>query len=83
MKKIFSILVIALILTGCDLGKVDTEGMNDNCKAFYACMYLNQNNPDKSVCSSLANGCKSANDFSMCMKAEGIDFKDCLLLHKK
>lgn len=82
---IFSLLVF--FLTGCDLKEQSVEGYEPSCKVFLTCMFYNQNNPDKSVCLSLADGCKSANDFNACLnpvlKENKMDLRDCLLLMRK
>jgi len=86
MKKLLliSIMLCSIISISCDkLAKPDMEGYADSCKVFLNCMYLNQKNPDKTICLGLADGCKQANDFILCANSDKVDFKDCLLLLKK
>ena len=88
MKKfkyvIFICIISAIFYTGCqDVKSVDVSNYEPSCQVFLKCMYLNQKNPDKSVCMSLADGCKSANDFAACQKNTKMDFRDCLLLMRK
>ena len=86
LSMLFAVAFIVM-LCGCDLKEQDTTGFEPSCQVFIKCLYLNQNNPDKSVCLSLADGCKSANDFKACLdpilKDNKMDFKDCLLLMRK
>jgi hypothetical protein len=63
--------------------KPDTAGLTENCRMFLECMYLNQTNLDKSVCSIFATGCKGANDYIMCSESKALDIRDCLLTLKK
>jgi hypothetical protein len=81
------LLLLIMLFTGCDLKDQDTTGYEPSCQVFIKCLYLNQNNPDKSVCLSLADGCKSANDFNACLnpvlKDNKMDLRDCLLLMRK
>jgi len=83
----FCAIALLMLFCGCDLKDQDTTGYEPSCKVFINCLYLNQNNPDKSVCLSLAEGCKSANDFKACLnpvlKENRMEFKDCLLLMRK
>lgn len=84
MCQLLTILIVGAIIfmvTACDLKHPDTEGVNPNCRAFLECMYLNQRNPDKSVCDSLGKGCKRLNDYVACTK-DGKTDRDCLLLLK-
>ena len=89
MIKYIHVIVICLILTiiACDLKEPDVINYEPTCQIFLKCLYLNQDNPDKTICSALADGCKSANDFNACLnpalKENRMDFKDCLLLMRK
>jgi hypothetical protein len=84
---VLCVLAFTVLLCGCDLNEQSVEGYEPSCKVFLTCMYYNQKNPDKSVCLSLADGCKSANDFQACLnpvlKDNKMEFKDCLLLMRK
>lgn len=83
MKRSLFILSLFLIVSCCTTKPPEYEGINENCRAFFWCMYYNSKNSDKSICANLAEGCKQANDFNSCTKSEKVDFKDCLLLLKK
>lgn len=82
-----SMVAIILFMCGCEMSEPKTDDYEPSCKVFVDCIYLNQKNPDKTICSSLADGCKSANDFKACLdpilKDNKMDFKDCLLLMRK
>lgn len=89
MKKTFVFLILALfsiamlLLLACDLQKPNTENMTKNCEAFILCMWVNQKNPDKSVCASLGPKCGASNDFITCIETKSkteLSFKECLLL---
>lgn len=75
----------AVFYTGCEetLREQDVTNYEPSCQVFLKCLYLNQKNPDKTICSDLAQGCKSANDFTACQKNIKMDFRDCLLLMRK
>jgi len=81
--KGFILFLLLLSFSNCDVSRSKTDGLNNNCKVFLECMYLNRKNKDKSICISLSDGCKQANDFLLCSENIKIDFKDCLLLLKK
>lgn len=85
--KLWAVLVCLLILSftcACDLSRPDVKGMTESCRACFECLYLNQKNPDKSVCSFLCTGCKASNDFKECIAIkEHLDLRDCLLQMKK
>jgi len=87
MLLFLGLLLIIIIFTGCDLKEQETANLEPSCQVFVKCLYLNQKNPDKSVCLSLADGCKSANDFQACLspklKDNKMDLRDCLLLMRK
>lgn len=79
----YLLLLPLLFLMSCDLSMPDVREMNPNCRAALHCMYLNQRNPDKTVCSDLVAGCKALNDFSVCVEQKEMPLNNCLLLLKK
>jgi len=86
MKKLLFIMFIMFfifVFCGCDkLSMPRTDELTPNCSVFLKCMYLNQNNHDKTICDSLADGCKQANDFITCRDSK-VEMNDCLLLLKR
>jgi len=78
------LILLCATLMSCDLSRPNTKGMTESCRACFECLYLNQRNPDKSVCSYLCSGCKASNDFKECIELkEHLDLRDCLLQYKK
>lgn len=86
ISGIFLSTTILFLFTLCcsmPLKKPAISGLTENCRMFLECMYYNQENTDKSICSTFATGCKGANDFIMCSQSEKMDVRDCLLTLKK
>jgi ABC-type oligopeptide transport system substrate-binding subunit len=62
------LLVVIVFLTGCisQPNKKDYEGRPNACYDFAACLYFNQKNPDKSICSDYAKECRAYERFNFC-----------------
>ena len=87
MKKIIFLLFVSFIFgVACnELTLPDLKDYHPACRAGIVCMFLNQKNPDKTICADAMSGCKNANDFIVCResKDEFASIKDCLLLLRK
>ncbi len=81
--SILIILLCVIILTGClsQPDKKDFQGRPNSCYDFSMCMYLNQKNPDKSVCVDYAKECRAIDRFNFCKDEknlpEGVGFQSC------
>jgi hypothetical protein len=85
MKKItlyLTILAITLFF-GCRLSSPELNNLSDSCKVFLQCLYLNQNNPDKTVCSKMADACGNTEIMKVCggtdaLKNNELQFLKCV-----
>lgn len=83
--KLFLFLFCCLFLFSClsQPDKKDFQGRPDACYDFAMCMYMNQKNPDKSVCVDYAKECRAYGRFNFCKDSknlpERVDFEKCVL----
>ena len=73
------------MLTGCisEPSKKSYEGRPDACYDAAMCMYLNQKNPDKSICMDAYKECRAYGRYNFCKEpknlADRVDFEKCQL----
>lgn len=88
------IVLIVLLLTGCWQSAPDVKDyVTVDCYVFADCMYRNQSNPDKSVCTIMSDACRDSLkewrtykriEYCRQNKFEGISENECrLLLNQK
>jgi hypothetical protein len=85
---VISMSMMIALFTGCDgkdklMDRPEAQGLTNNCRVFLYCLYLNQRNPDKTLCVSLADGCKQGNDLLLCASTTEVTLDKCLLLLRK
>jgi hypothetical protein len=78
-------ILLVLSLTSCTTppDKKDYIGRPEACYDFVECLYLNQKNPDKSVCADYAKECRAYGRYNFCKdeknRPTNVDFTGCQL----
>ena len=77
LKLLFLILagigILVFLLVGCNSFvkyPKQYDGQPQICYEFERCMYLNKNNPDKSICNPYAQECRAQRRYIYCSKKE-------------
>ncbi len=78
---ILSFILIIFMFSGCisEPSKKDYIGRPNACYDFAECLYLNQKNPDKSVCFSVGMECRAYEKYIYCKSEKDMTFNNCWL----
>ena len=82
MKKLF-IFILFVSVAGCISAPNKKDYTLDSCFAADRCLYVNQKNPDKSICMGYMSECTSFSKYEYCKRKENridsVTFKECWL----
>ena len=76
-----AIVVIVIMFAGCisEPKKDNYKDRPNPCYDFASCLYLNQKNPDKSVCLPISMECRAYEKYNFCKGEKEMTFNNCWL----